>query len=363
MQPLNKQVVLSIMLALSFTQSMHSDLAAAMAPDACASPVSLAQVTAQSQASAKSVGDAIQQAKPSQALLAFHTEDGLRFAVTTAFTPEEIDKYPQYIPAFTSHAAASLESENPQDVASISHLIEKYPDMAAYLDDFAAYKYKKGGGMNNEVRKRLNKANRKPIMTQQMALGIAQSTPVYLAAGHVASGLIGAMSNANNSFDYLVREQATNELAYDAIYEAAESMATNGNLEGANKQRFMLRLIESGAYRRAEQADAIPGQLKNDVVSVVKKTPRAVFSGLPRAVTVGIGTAALTHVALRAFDEGVGDPLPCPKYDPKSNNAAYYSCIYAKWALRNFVVPIVLSKCVVGPAYDKTTQVVRDALS
>ena len=337
----NKQLILSFIIAFAGTQSVHASLAAAIDSQVIAQPVSLAQTSGQSQAPALSLPQAAEQAKPSTVALHYHRDEasGIRFLEVAPFTPKEIDRYPGYEGAFAEHAASHLESENPADIAAIAHLVHAYPEIAARLAAEAPNRKT----VHKDIKKALATSKRPPIMTVDKAVAIAKAAPANSAMWHLIWGYRKASTDATQAIKHtevFFGERKLSAFQFDNEVFISKMKALRASQDQTNAE--------------------ILSSFGNDVLKTVKTAPKAVVLGLPRAIPVGIGTAALMHVTLREFDERVGDPFPCPKYDPKSKNVAYHSCVYAKWALRNVVVPWALSNFVVAPIYDKTTSSIKD---
>jgi len=286
---------------------------------------SLAAATAQAESPAVTLRVAIQphrqealaQAKPSQALLYIQKIEGISFQTVTPFTPEEIDKYPDYIGAFAQHAALNLGSDNLQDIASINYLVQKYPDIGVILGDIA--KNYAGEKFNNETRKTLNRANRTPIMSRAIAAQVVKSTLTY--------GLVSAV--AGRSID-----RGLNDVN-DRLLEARNEDAP------FNIPSWNSLLRNTG------------DTLGNEAVGYIKK--------LPRTIPVALGTTALTNIILREFDERVGDLLPDPKYNPSGDNSRRKKYALLKYFLRNQALPFVISNFIVAPAVDAATGVAKDA--
>lgn len=318
------------MVAFGSITALHADLV--VAPDAPSAPVSLAQATAQSQAPAATLAQATEQAKPSTVTLGVMQEQGIRMVITTQFTPEEIDRYSGFEGAFAEHAAKCLESENPADVAAVAHLVHSHPEVAEKLAGIAP-NYK----VHKDIKKALSTSKRPPVMTLKKAAEIAKNAPLELAGMHLAWGLIHALNAGSQE------------------YEKWEVLATHELLP-------VVHPVIVKCFKDATDRQSALGWSKftHTLQEPIRTAPKTVLNQLPRAIAVGVGTAALSHVALREFDERVGDPLPCPPYDPKGNNRAHEACKLLKMALRDFVVPMAISTFVVARAIDKTTEAIQD---
>jgi hypothetical protein len=312
----NKHLFFSFLITLGTAQSMHafSFTIWGDAP-APAQPASLAQTTAQSQAPAATLAQAAQQPQPSTVALGIGEDAGIRYVMTTQFTPEEIDQYPGYEKAFALHAVSRLESENPQDMAAISHLVNRHPQFADYLERVAAYKKSK---MHPTVKRDIFRAKR-PIMNAPMAAQIAGMTVLGTA------------------------------------WESVRPKAAMQEF-GVNSVSLLSSLIFEDDFR-AEAG----GEMRRGVSNI----PKDLYEQLPTNIAVNIGTVAAYNVLTRELEERFGDPLPMPAYDPKSNNITRYSYMAIKWGASQIVCSLIAG-FIVAPIINTTTSTastVKDAIN
>lgn len=328
---MNIRIFLTVAL-VACAQSAQADLAVQAAP----APETLQAVVAQGQTrSVESLTALVTETKPSAVALDIGTDPqtGIRFTMEGDFTPDEIDQYPQYKNAFANHAADMLGSDNPADHAATNHLLAKYPDLASFLTGRAEAL---AGNLNNEMRKSLNRANRQPIMTAQSAILIAGKAVAFDLAGTVHSA-IGIESK-------MQKDLRKSKIDFFDVY-------VNPGMKGNDVGYHYCRRVDCIKKREASFSDDV-WKAESDELS--RFTTR-----IPKTVTVAVGTAALTNLALRELDERVGDPLPTPKYRRGGDNTLHYAYTGVKYFLRNFAVPYLISTYGVAPLYDKASQAIR----
>lgn len=280
-----------IVSSLSLTPSMSPDIAVPASAESPAFTLRLDAAPAQaatSQGQPQTMKEAVAQAQPSQVFMGIGKKDGVSYQMVTDFTPAEIDAYPDYKGAFTQHAALNLGSDNPQDLEAIAHLVTKHPDMGIGLGQVA--ENYAGAKFNNDIRKIINRANRKPLMDCGQAAQVVKGS---LTMGYVYSMMLKNLNRVNDS--------------------VADETPLNIGL----------------------------GTMREDTVDYIKN--------LPINIPIGITTLALNNLILRGFDERVGDLWPCPPYDPKGKNEVREERMKLKKVLRDSILPAVLRNFVVAP--------------
>lgn len=315
MQLFNK---ILLTLAIVGVQQAQASLAQATAPQAPEG--NLAQVTGQAQD--RSAVQIVPTDKPSQVLLGVVQIGDVHCKMAAHFTSAEIDKYPDYKDRFGAHAAAHLESSNSQDVAAIVHLIYAYPDIAGSL---AVEAVNRTGAISQDIRDALANSERPAPITVSGAVSAAKNATVW-GLGWSLLAVLQAEGNRKK------------------ILGAAEKALGANMVAGRPADRLVHALRNKRESLNADvsaQQKGILGQFCND---------------LPRTVTVAVGTAALTTVILREFDERVA--LKAPEYDPKSDNTKFFSYQVANLVVRNVALPYVLSY-VLGYTYDAVASAIN----